>query len=141
MNPRLTAITVFLFGYGVLASQSAPQVKKTAAVGTSPASGKDMYMQYCATCHGKDGKGGGPAAVALKAVPANLTMLAARSNGTFPELRVSRVIEGNDDLAAHGSRDMPIWGQVFHQMDGMGPDTMKLRVANLTGYLKALQAK
>lgn len=141
MIPRFTAIATFALGCGLLAGQGAPQVKKTTAVETSPASGKDMYLQYCASCHGKDGKGGGPAAVALKVTPANLTTLAARNNGSFPDVRVARLIEGNDDLAAHGSRDMPTWGQVFDEMDGMGPATLKLRVANLTSYLKGLQAK
>ena len=54
-------------------------------------------------------------------------------------MRIARIIEGSDDLAAHGSRDMPTWGQVFHQMEGGGPATTKLRVANLTGYLKAFR--
>jgi mono/diheme cytochrome c family protein len=141
MGLRFISLTGFLLFCGVLAGQNSPQVKKTAAVETSPASGKEMYLQYCASCHGKDGKGGGPAAVALKTAPSNLTTLAAHNNGSFPDVRVSRLIEGTDQLAAHGSHEMPIWGQVFHQMDGMGPSTMKLRVANLTGYLKALQAK
>jgi len=51
------------------------------------------------------------------------------------------VIDGNDSLVAHGSRDMPIWGDVFHRMDGSGPEMMKLRIANLTAYLKSIQAK
>ena len=138
MNPRLAAIMVLLFTCGIFLGQSSPQVKKTTVTDTSPASGKEMYLQYCASCHGKDGRGGGPAAAALKLPPTNLTSLATRNDGTFPEVRI---FEGSDDLAAHGSRDMPTWGQVFHQMEGSGPATAKLRVANLTGYLKSLQVK
>ena len=141
MNPRLAAIMVLLFTCGIFLGQSSPQVKKTTVTDTSPTSGKEMYLQYCASCHGKDGRGGGPAAAALKLPPTNLTSLATRNDGTFPEVRISRIIEGSDDLAAHGSRDMPTWGQVFHQMEGSGPATAKLRVANLTGYLKSLQVK
>lgn len=141
MNPRLAAIMALLFTCGILGGQSSPQVKKTSVKDTSPASGKEMYLQYCASCHGKDGKDDGPAAAALKVPPTNLTSLAARNNGNFPDVRIARIIEGSDDLTAHGSRDMPTWGQVFHQMEGSGPATTKLRVANLTGYLKGLQAK
>jgi mono/diheme cytochrome c family protein len=139
MNPRSSALVVLLFGCGILAGQGAPQVKKTTVKETSPASGKEMYLQYCASCHGKDGRGDGPAASALKVAPMNLATLAARNNGNFPDVRVARIIEGLDELTAHGSRDMPTWGQVFHQMEGNA--TIKLRVANLTNYLKSLQAK
>jgi mono/diheme cytochrome c family protein len=125
----------------ILAAQSVPQVKKTAVTATSPASGREMYIQYCASCHGKDAKGGGPAAVALKVAPIDLTTLTSHNNGKFPDIRIARLIEGSDDLAAHGSREMPIWGEVFHQMDGSGASTTKLRVANLTGYLQSIQGK
>jgi mono/diheme cytochrome c family protein len=141
MNPRFKAIIILLLSGGILAGQTSPQVKKAPVKETSPASGKEMYIQYCASCHGKDGKGDGPAASALKVAPSNLATLSARNNGTFPEIKISRIIEGNDDLAAHGSRDMPTWGQVFHQMEGAGPATEKLRVANLTACLKSLQGK
>ncbi len=141
MSLRLTAIATLLGGCWLLAAQSEPQIKKTTATATSPASGKEMYLQYCATCHGKDGKGGGPAVAALKVAPTNLTTLTAGNQGTFPALRISRVIEGSDNQPAHGSRDMPIWGEVFHRMDGAGPSTMKLRVGNLTDYIKSIQAK
>jgi mono/diheme cytochrome c family protein len=141
MSPRLIAIVLVLLGCGIASSQTSPQVKKSPVKETSPASGKEMYLQYCASCHGKDGKGNGPAAPALKVAPANLATLSARNNGAFPEIKVSRIIDGSDDLAAHGSRDMPTWGQVFHQMEGGGAATEKLRVANLTAYLKSLQGK
>jgi mono/diheme cytochrome c family protein len=141
MNPRFKAIIILLLSGGILAGQTSPQVKKAPVKETSPASGKEMCIQYCASCHGKDGKGDGPAASALKVAPSNLATLSARNNGTFPEIKISRIIEGNDDLAAHGSRDMPTWGQVFHQMEGAGPATEKLRVANLTACLKSLQGK
>ena len=123
---------------GVLLGQTSPQVKKTAVTATSPASGREMYDNYCASCHGKNGKGDGPAAPALKKAPTDLTTLAAHNGGKFPDIVVARLIEGSDDLPAHGSREMPIWGQVFHQMDA---STTKLRVANLTGYLQSMQGK
>ena len=141
MHRRLAAVILGLLGCGIVSSQTPPQIKKSPVNETSPASGKEMYLQYCASCHGKEGKGDGPAVSALKVAPSNLTTLSARNNGAFPEIKVSRTIEGSDDLAAHGSRDMPTWGQVFHQMEGGGAATGKLRVANLTAYLKSLQGK
>lgn len=107
---------------------------------TSPTSGKQMFNEYCAVCHGQDGKGGGPAASALKKVPSDLTQLSIHNKGKFPDARVARFIEGEEKVAAHGTVDMPIWGAVFKSMSG-SDDIVRMRVANLTDYLKSLQAK
>src|SRR6266567_672225 len=141
MNTRFAAIMLAVLISGYLAGQTSPQIKKTPVQKTSPASGLEMYTQYCASCHGKDGKGKGPAAVALKTAPTDLTALTAKDKGSFPDFRIAQVIEGSDNLAAHGSQEMPIWGQIFHQMDGSSPDTSKLRIANLVSHIKTLQAK
>ena len=141
MNSRFTTIEALLCGCCLLAAQSGPQIKKTMVTPTSPTSGKDMYLQYCAACHGKAGKGDGPAAKALKTQPTNLTTLTSNNHGAFPAIRIARVIQGTDDLAAHGSREMPIWGEVFTHMDAGGAASAKLRVDNLTEYIKSLQAK
>lgn len=116
------------------------QVKKVAPAYTDPSSGKAMYMEYCASCHGADGKGNGPAAPALKTAPANLTQLAAKNGGTFPDAHIMQVIKGDSAIAGHGSKDMPVWGPVFLQM---GHDTaqVQLRIRNLTRYLESIQQK
>jgi hypothetical protein len=95
-----------------------------------------MFASYCTPCHGKEGRGDGPAAAALKRAPADLTTVSARNGGTFPEVRVRRYIEGLDEVAAHGSRDMPIWGPAFRSI---GSDTAALRVEALASYLKSIQ--
>ncbi len=95
-----------------------------------------MFDTYCAVCHGKEGKGDGPAAKSLAKVPADLTKISARNNGTFPETRVKRYIEGLDEVAAHGTRDMPMWGDLFRSLNR---DTAQLRIAGLSDYLKAMQ--
>lgn len=141
MNSRFTTIAAFLCGSCLLGAQGGPHIKKTTVMPTSPASGKDMYLQYCAACHGKEGKGDGPAAKALKVPPTNLSALTSNNHGAFPDIRIARAIDGSDDLAAHGSRDMPIWGEVFNRMDAGGIASAKLRVQNLTEYIKSLQAK
>ena len=106
----------------------------------SPANGKAMFQEYCASCHGTDGKGTGPAAPALKKAPADLTQLSAHNNGKFPDVRVSRYIEGMDTVQAHGNRDMPIWGDVFKSLN-RDSAASTMRVSNLTEYVRSLQAK
>jgi len=97
---------------------------------------KGMFDSYCAVCHGKGGKGNGPAASALTKVPADLTKISARNKGAFPETRVRRYIQGADEVAAHGSRDMPMWGPLFNSLSR---DTAELRVAALADYIKGMQ--
>ena len=96
--------------------------------------------QICAACHGPEGKGNGPAAAALKKAPADLTELSSHNNGKFPDVRVSRYIEGVDTVQAHGTRDMPVWGDVFKSLN-RDPAASTMRVSNLTEYVKSLQAK
>jgi mono/diheme cytochrome c family protein len=120
-------------------AQSKPPLKYVQAENVSAASGPSMFRAYCAVCHGANAEGGGPAASALKKRPADLTQLSRKNNGKYPTLRVEHMIQGNDTVAAHGSRDMPIWGTVFRSM---GDDAMvRLRVENLTNYLESLQRK
>ncbi len=129
-----------LAAIGALCAQNQPTIKKVSIRPTSPASGKGMFMEYCAVCHGNDGKGNGPAASALKKAPADLTTLAARNGGKFPEPRVYQFIQGDAEVSAHGSRDMPIWGDLFRQLN-LDPGVANMRISNLADYLKSIQAK
>jgi len=115
-------------------------IKSVSPNPTSPASGKGMFNEYCAVCHGQDAKGDGPAATALKRKPTDLTQLSVHNNGKFPDSRIARYIEGDDKVDAHGSRDMPMWGDIFKSMNGSDEIT-RMRVSNLTAYIKGLQAK
>ena len=118
---------------------SAQTIKKAPVTATSPVNGGEMFQEYCAVCHGKDGKGDGPAAAALKKTPANLTQLSSKNGGKFPELKVANVIHGDPETSAHGSRDMPIWGTLFSSLDTNSPGTVQLRISNLTTYIKSIQ--
>ena len=120
---------------------SQPQITRVPAVYTDPSSGAGMFKAYCASCHGQDGKGDGPAAPALKAFPANLTLLAAKNAGTFPELQVAQAIKGDWMTAAHGSKEMPVWGPVFLYLAHHDPAVAQLRVRNLTKYVESIQQK
>lgn len=99
-----------------------------------------MFREYCSPCHGSGGRGDGPAAPALKTVPADLTRLSVRNGGKFPEARVRRYIEGLDEISAHGSRDMPVWGQALRALPG-GDSGVKLRIEGLTKHVESLQQK
>jgi len=90
-----------------------PEIKHVPATYTDPTAGKEMFNSYCASCHGVDGKGDGPAAPALKAVPTNLTTLALKNGGTFPAAHVATEIQGGAVTPAHGSKEMPVWGPIF----------------------------
>lgn len=72
------------------------------------AAGKVPYQQYCAACHGLNGKGNGDMAKLLKVKPANLTQLREKNWGVFPFWRVYLIVDGHEEVRGHGSRDMPI---------------------------------
>jgi mono/diheme cytochrome c family protein len=104
--------------------------------------GAPMYLQYCAACHGRQARGDGPAVKALVRQPADLTTIAARRGGSFPSAEIARFIDGRFDLPAHGSREMPVWGQQF-AADFPDPDVGETiargNIASLIEYLKSIQ--
>ena len=118
-----------------------PTVVNVPAPLTPANSGKKMFEAYCAACHGKGGKGDGPAATALKVPPPDLTGLTERNDGKFPSSQVAMTIAGQAGTPAHGSKEMPIWGPVFMSMNHQHESEVRLRVANLTDYIKSFQRK
>lgn len=108
---------------------------------TSASSGKEMFVNYCAVCHGKDGKGNGPAAPALKNPPTDLTTLAQKNGGKFDSAHVAAVIRGQAGTPAHGSADMPVWGPLFSSISQGHQSEVQQRVANLVKYIEGLQVK
>ncbi len=140
--PRSFLLVAALIGCVACYAADDKTIRKVPTQPTSPASGVQMFKEYCAVCHGLDGKGTGPAATALKKTPANLTELTARNNGKFPELRVFSVIQGDADMpSAHGSRDMPVWGTVFSEMSRGSGSEVQMRISNLIAYVKTIQVK
>jgi hypothetical protein len=101
------------------------------------AAGAELYTLYGATCYGVDGGGDGPATEAMKRRPPSLTTISRRNRGEFPEFRVAHVIDGFEVTSAHGSREMPVWGEFFHgtQRD----NTLLKREHNLTEYIRSIQ--
>jgi len=116
-------------------------IKKAPIQQSNSASGKQMFGDYCAPCHGVSGKGDGPAAPALKTAPADLTQLAKKNNGKFPMDHVMTVLRQGSPSASHGNSDMPIWGPLFKSLNPSDPIIADQRVRNLAGYIESLQAK
>jgi mono/diheme cytochrome c family protein len=128
-----------LFG---MAQQAKPKVSDVPIQQTSAASGQQMYVTYCAVCHGGDGKGNGPAAQAMKVPPVDLTTLSQKNGGVFPTNHVNSVLQFGVENPAHGSADMPIWGDLMLTLHAgsSNPDVqVHQRIANLTDYLKKIQ--
>ena len=108
----LIAILAVGMGYAQSSSNAITTVKKTTAT-----SGKQMYVNYCASCHGVNGKGDGPAAAALKMPPTDLTVLSRNNHGEFPETHIVAVLQYGTEFPSHGSVEMPVWGPIFGKME------------------------
>ena len=102
--------------------------------------GEDLFHAYCASCHGSDARGNGPAAPALRTPPADLTTIAKRNGGVFPTERIRKTIAGEENIYAHGSSEMPVWGPIFHRVE-WDQDLGSVRLSNLTKYLESIQRK
>ena len=96
------------------------------------------WKAKCASCHGAEGKGDGPVAPALATALPDLTTIAQRNGGVFPTARVRKIIVGDESVLGHGSREMPVWGPLFHQVEE-DRDYGEVRLQNVTEYLKSIQ--
>ncbi len=107
------------------------------------ASGQRLFGAYCASCHGRDGQGNGPVAAALTTRPADLTRIAARSGGAFDAAVVAAFIDGRTRIAAHGEREMPVWGRLYDDRNEniMGDETLLSpgMIFNIVEYLRTIQ--
>ena len=107
--------------------------------------GKKQYMQYCATCHGPSGNGtDGAASRLFTKPPTNLTLLAKNNGGKFPMMEVIGIVRGDQPIAAHGSREMPVWGQILGADptdEGMyAKDEAGAQILIIGKYLESIQA-
>ncbi|HEY3615288.1 MAG TPA: cytochrome c [Candidatus Sulfotelmatobacter sp.] len=144
---KFISLVVILLTISVFAAaqqspaQTSTTVKHVPITNTAANSGVQMFDSYCAVCHGKDGKGSGPAASAMKAAPADLTLLAKKDGGKYPAAHVAAVIRGQSGTPSHGSEDMPVWGPLFSSISQGQAAQVQQRVANLVAYVDTLQAK
>jgi mono/diheme cytochrome c family protein len=103
--------------------------------------GHQLFKTYCASCHGENGHGNGPAADSLRHVPPDLARYSMKNGGVFPAERLARIVDGRD-IPSHGNREMPVWGDAFREMpDGVSADMVKARITAIIKYLELLQAR
>ena len=112
----------------------------------TPPTGAILYARHCASCHGASGKGDGPIASSLVTAPADLTTIQQRNGGTWDAALVMRTIDGRRDVAAHGPREMPVWGAVFVEettREGGGYAELTALHAGkaLTDHVQSIQVK
>jgi mono/diheme cytochrome c family protein len=107
--------------------------------------GKATYERSCASCHGIDARGDGPVASSLKVRPADLTQLARRNGGVFPRTEVIAIVTGETPIAAHGTRDMPIWRLRFGPTSSGAAAAAALRTRRwldgLVDYVETIQVR
>lgn len=133
---RLIMITALIAGLLMLA-QSVSFQTALARQGKE-GRGQKLYLQYCASCHGTDGRGGGTVAPSLKAAVPDLTTIQQRE-GKFDAVKVQQYISGEIGVTAHGQKDMPVWGYVFRFNQGQSTST--LNVYALMEYIRSIQQK
>ena len=117
-----------------------------AAGGAEPAEqaaarGAGLYRVYCSNCHGRGGKGDGKLASALVHAPADLTRIAQRNGGVFDAEKVYSFVDGREEVAAHGEREMPVWGLSFRypESEQVQDPAVRARLEDLVAYLATLQ--
>lgn len=136
-------LIVILLSSTVPAIAQDVKVKTMPIVYTPPSDGQQMYVTYCAPCHGVSAKGNGPAAPAFKNAPSDLTLLSKTHGGNYPSHMLRETLLFGRDVPAHGAVNMPVWGPAFRSLQGYGTNTSiyEMRIANLVNYIKTLQAK
>jgi mono/diheme cytochrome c family protein len=100
------------FGFPVIA-MGWILISQSVVLGAAADAGKDMYVQYCSSCHGRDGRGGGAVSPFLKVKVPDLTLLRKRNKGVYPADLVILAIDGRRTIRGHGEPKMPVWGESF----------------------------
>jgi len=104
--------------------------------------GETVFVRNCAACHGRSGRGDGPVAGALRVAPTDLTRISVRRGGSFPEGEVARRIDGRFSVEAHGTREMPVWGERMGESipeAGVSEEVVRGQISVLVEYLKSIQ--
>ncbi len=135
----VTAIVLLGAGNAVLAQEE---------IG-SETIGKIEFQKNCAACHGKTGKGDGPLIEFLKQTPPDLTLISKKNGGIYPQEKVYEWIRDTKKIRAHGTDEMPIWGERYSRdiIEFYGPDytgpgsSVRQRILELVFYIGTIQQK
>jgi len=111
-----------------------------AAARAQEPTGAVLFATHCAACHGNEAEGGGPVAAVMAISVPNLRTLAMRNGGNFPADAVAAYIDGREQRAAHGSRTMPIWGDLLQAANAPDAEkSVRLRIAALVAFIERVQ--
>ena len=139
---HVTIVTLILLTLLLLATVAAR------AQDFSRYSGAQLYSRFCASCHGDKGLGDGVVAASFNIMVPDLTRIARRQGGVFPEDQIRRIIDGRKTLPPHGAREMPVWGFEFYgqnaaKADRKGRENPEAQtgamISRLTEYLRSIQ--
>jgi len=135
---RLLTAGVLVLGGAAVLAQSQPPGPPPPRILIESLAGRDSFDLYCASCHGTAGRGNGPVASALRTSPPDLTTLAQRNGGAFPQDRVRDFVTGTGrELTAHGTTEMPVWGPMFRAFESDA--RARERLENLVAYVESIQ--
>jgi mono/diheme cytochrome c family protein len=107
-----------------------------------PYDGQNLYLGYCASCHGPIGAGDGPMAPHLAGTLSDLRTLRVRNDGEFPRADLVEMIDGRSFRSVHGAADMPVWGWQFRREEGMtreGLLNVEARINAVVDHMERLQ--
>jgi len=122
----------------------APQAAPPREARSANAQGESLFRSYCSGCHGQQARGDGPRAPALDQPPTDLTWIAERNGGRFDPDAVAAYVDGRKDVAAHGPRDMPVWGRELDDRNRALGEELKLTpalIGEIVAYLATLQQR
>jgi mono/diheme cytochrome c family protein len=131
---RVCMIAVALVGLTGLAGAADVNPEVAAAE-----KGAVTFARYCVSCHGTTARGDGPLAGDLRVPVPDLTLLSSRAGGKYPQERVVKIITSGERLRAHGTADMPAWGDAFKTTQGTEEATVAAAIHNLNHFLWSLQ--
>jgi mono/diheme cytochrome c family protein len=126
----------------IAAGPAAAQTAPSAQTDPLAQAGERLYVRYCAVCHGKSGRGDGPFAGILRTAPADLTTIAARRGGSFPDEELAQHVDGRLVPLAHGTREMPVWGRWLGEPMGQDmtrDEVVRGEILAMLTYVKTLQ--
>jgi mono/diheme cytochrome c family protein len=126
-----------IFAIGVAVAVAQPALSADNDV----AEGHRYFVRYCASCHGTDGLGDGPVAKSLATSPANLRKLGDKYGMPLPAHRIAELIDGRDTARAHGSHEMPVWGEKLYELGHgeKGETGIGDVIAKIIAYLNTIQ--
>lgn len=139
-KPLQHFLPVLLLSAGIILSpigcaDSAAEKEKSAV-----AEGGEWFNSYCVMCHGEKGDGKGNMASLLNTPPLDLTKIAQRRNGTFPDAEIAKIIANIENVPGHSTGDMPVWWETFKKSEGITDEkVLQEKIDHIVAYLKTIQ--